>query len=115
MRILDRIGSVRPSDDGFSFRAQYQLVALLVWISGSMFMFHSLKYWHPWHYSNIRSVLPILHFLPWVVALTERRRETRRLLTDVCSSSCSIAFQRVLVRSLWSTYLVLFIIEQSLS
>ena len=106
-----KIGWAGPFEHGFSFRAQYQLVALFVWLSAAIFLLHSLKYWHPWRYSDTRAILPIMHFLPWLVALNERRLLKKRALAGELDPSCARAFQQALLRLLWASYIVLVIVE----
>ena len=100
-----------PFDHGFSFRAQYQLIALFVWLSGAIFLLHSLKYWHPWRYSDTRAILPILHFLPWLVSLAERRRQKKLSLAGDFDTSCARIFEQSILRLLWVGYIDLAIVE----
>lgn len=106
-----KIGWAGPFEHGFSFRAQYQLVALFVWLTAAVFLLHSLKYWHPWRYSDTRAILPIMHFLPWVVALVERKRQKKLSQAGEFDPSCARVFDQSILRLLWASYIVLAIVE----
>jgi hypothetical protein len=105
-----KIGWGGPFERTLSLRAQHQAVALFVWLTGAVFFAHCLKYWHPWHFSDMRAILPILHFFPWLVAIFERRRykTTWRARPE---SELAAASEQLIVRLLWINYVVIVIFE----
>lgn len=105
-----KVGWGGPFERTLSLRAQHPAVALFVWLSGAVFFAHSLKYWHPWHFSDMRAILPVLHFFPWLVAIVELRRY-RRMSGDRPESELIAASEQLIVRLLWISYVVMVIFE----
>jgi hypothetical protein len=103
----------RIFEDGFSLRAQFEILTLCVFLSAVMLLVSSRKYWQPGYYSNPRTLLPLLHLLPWLVGFIERKRLLRVSEND-SSQKGTFLLQQTIMRMLWGSYSVLIAIEYAL-
>jgi hypothetical protein len=101
-------------EDGFTQHAQNQILTLFVWISALALFISSRKYWHGGYYNNGRLWLPLLHLVPWYVALTERRRLLGLTAKKQYGADVAFLFQQAFFRLLWVGYIVLIVVEYSL-
>jgi hypothetical protein len=113
MKVIDHSGWKGFFEDGFSLRAQFEIVTLCVFLSALMLLVSSRQYWQPGHYSNPRTLLPLLHLLPWLVGFVERKRLLRVSEND-SSQEVACLLQQTIIRMLWGSYFVLIALEYAL-
>jgi hypothetical protein len=93
---------------GTSGSVQFQAVTLFVWIGAFALLIASVKHAREGHLNDPRLVMPVIHLVPWCIALLERRR-IRTLLSLMPQDQSLI--EKVITRVLWTGYVTLALVE----
>jgi hypothetical protein len=100
-----------PQDEGpgsASSNVQFQVVTLFVWIGAFALLILGVKHAREAHVKPPKLIMPVVHLVPWCIALLERRRIRKSLpLTPQYQSLAQTAITRVS----WVGYVILSLVE----
>ena len=94
--------------NGTSPLVLFQALTVFVWIGAFALLIAIVKHAREGHLNPPRLVMPVIHLVPWCIALVERRR-IRKFLSLMPQDQFLI--QKAITRVLWSGYLALALVE----
>ena len=94
--------------DGASNSVQFQALTLFVWIGAVALLIASVKHAQEGHLIPPRLVMPVIHLVPWCIALVERKR-IRTFLSLMPQDQSLI--EKAITRILWTGYITLTLVE----
>jgi hypothetical protein len=93
---------------GASSKVQFQVLSLFVWMGAFVLLFAGMKHARETHLSPPKLIMPVIHLVPWCVALVERRR-IHKFLSLMPQGELLI--QTAITRVLWVGYVTLALAE----
>jgi|SRR5579864_2645736 len=94
--------------NGTSPTVLFQAVSVFVWIGVFALLVAAAKQARDGHLNPPRLLMPVIHLVPWCIALLERRR-IRKFLSLMPRDEALI--QKAITGVLWSGYLALALVE----
>lgn len=92
--------------NGTSPTVLFQALTVFVWIGAFALLIATAKHAREGHLNPPRLVMPVIHLVPWCIALVERRRIIRTLMPRDQS-----LIEKVITRVLWTGYVTLALVE----